>query len=94
MTEYITKEQAQKEVENIIAPYIPTLIGSYEKIPLDLARAIENVPAADVAPVIHAKWKAYCYQNYICSNCENIIPDSDTKEYKYCPQCGAKMDKE
>lgn len=36
-------------------------------------------------------WKSYCYQNNSCSVCEYIIADSDTDEYKYCPNCGARM---
>ena len=48
MAEYITKEQAQKSVENFIAPYIPSLIGYHEKMPLELAIAIRDIDAEDV----------------------------------------------
>lgn len=51
----------------------------------------ENLPAADVAPVIHAHWIRYpdCGVTK-CSNCGWSIEecwDSD-----YCPHCGAQMD--
>ena len=36
-------------------------------------------------------WESYCYQNNRCSVCGYIIADSDTDEYKYCPNCGARM---
>ena len=36
-------------------------------------------------------WESYCYQNNSCSVCGYIIADSDTDEYKYCPNCGARM---
>ena len=39
-------------------------------------------------------WIDYCYQNYRCSECDYIIADSDVDEYKYCPNCGAKMESE
>lgn len=37
------------------------------------------------------KWVEYCYQNLSCSKCGHIIADTDIDEYKYCPNCGAKM---
>ena len=54
-------------------------------------QSISDMPAADVAPVIHAHWIRYpdCGVTK-CSNCGWSIEecwDSD-----YCPHCGAKMD--
>jgi rubrerythrin len=40
------------------------------------------------------KWIEYCYQNFICSKCGYIAADTDIDEYKYCPNCGAKMEVE
>ena len=59
--------------------------------------ALNVFPAADVEPVIHAKWiKIYDYTE--CSNCEYWYSSFDTEESddrsEYCPSCGAKMDKE
>lgn len=62
MAEYITKEQAQDAVGKAIAKYIPTLIGFYEKIPLELCIAIRDIKPNDVAPVIHAQWKDKGYK--------------------------------
>lgn len=49
--------------------------------------------AADVAEVIHAKWliNSNGYYPY-CSNCKNEPKNGIMS--KYCPICGARMDKE
>lgn len=55
--------------------------------------------AADVAPVVHGRWIKYPRAHYFkCSECKCIVPykkamimDGERK-YKYCPNCGAKMD--
>ena len=65
---------------------------------------IKRIPAADVAPVRPGEWlKAeddYCGLNIIqCSICHEewcfeIDDDVIDLNYHYCPNCGAKMDKE
>lgn len=51
--------------------------------------------AADVAPVRHGRWLCGDYYDIgdVCSEC-----DWDSQmthpSYRYCPNCGAKMDKE
>ena len=58
----------------------------------------ENLPAADVAPVVHGKWE-YISQTLNtlsqlrCSFCGwwSLDPSIDGA-YNYCPNCGAKMD--
>ena len=63
-------------------------------LPVIVKHAIEAVPAADVAPVVHAKWDA----NGRCTNCGGHAPfysmASTYHESPYCFECGAKMDKE
>lgn len=67
----------------------------------------ENIPGADVAPVVHGHWlkteeplgwhEVECIE---CSAChENWIADEDygldfADFWKYCPNCGARMDGE
>lgn len=60
---------------------------------IELAR----IPSADVAPVRHGRWiedNPHCdglRSKWICSECG----EDDGEEYfKYCPNCGAKMDEE
>ena len=63
-------------------------------LPVIVKHAIEAVPAADVAPVVHAKWDA----NGRCTNCGCLAPfycmTSTYHKSHYCFECGAKMDKE
>lgn len=48
---------------------------------------VENILAADVAPVVHAHWKEGRILD-ICSNCgKNGFP-----WWNYCPGCGAYME--
>ena len=61
---------------------------------------VADTPTADVAPVVHGKWKEteplMCgtYGNawwlFECSNCGRTYFTT----HKYCPNCGAKMDLE
>ena len=59
------------------------------------AALVESIPAADVAPVVHARWV-----DGKCSNCGADIPTDDAhdaifeSECHYCYYCGAKMDGE
>lgn len=73
-----------------------------------LIRIINEIPAADVAPVVHGRWKHRAHLNDFiwaeCSNCgfkqENYkvvkMGRSDTDyvgvKWHYCPNCGARMD--
>lgn len=56
-------------------------------------RAIERILAADVAPVRHGRWINHTmidgHIHAECSECHKVrIIDN------FCPNCGAKMDKE
>ena len=62
---------------------------------------LQTIPAADVAPVRHAKWaygKLHGQSGYYCSECgtgfADINPNAEliAKSHDYCPKCGAKMD--
>lgn len=55
---------------------------------------IEAIPAADVAPVVHGRWKYYHKQNKaVCTNCsfERDL-DANFGRAISCPNCRAKMD--
>lgn len=57
---------------------------------------VDSVPTVDAVPVVHGQWeKRGC--SWYCTCCGNgyritcgTIPAS---RHKYCPNCGAKMDK-
>ena len=55
----------------------------------------DELPAADVAPVLHGRWvekEKYTFGiMYDCSLCEDRILDNG-HHWNYCPNCGAKMD--
>lgn len=60
---------------------------------------IRKLPAADVAPVVHAQWGEYesfslapNMNGYPCGNCGMHFSASAVPILKYCPNCGAKMD--
>lgn len=58
---------------------------------LELSQYIEALPAADVAPVVHAQWIEDGSGIIICPECKrgyNLI----AKYTHYCPNCGAIMD--
>ena len=88
MTVYIKREDAIDAVLDVYynTPDIDLSGGRLEA-------AILNIPAADVAEVRHGRWLCVdtdAEQFFLCNRCMK-------KEYwesNYCPNCGAKMDKE
>lgn len=92
MDEYIKREAALA----LVKPDAPedekavVTIATAKK----LVRSILNrTPFADVAPVVHGRWVCGDYYDVgdVCSECDYdsqmICPS-----YRYCPNCGAKMD--
>lgn len=59
----------------------------------DLHRsAILSVRAADVAPVVHGRW--IVTDVITCSECQHFTRSEFAGRWNYCPNCGARMDKE
>lgn len=95
--EYISKQQALDELFCERCTYAAT-------------RVIKNIPPADVAPVVHGKniTKRHPVDEFVCSECGIILfdyerleidEDDDDEncyeyEFRFCPNCGAKMDEE
>ena len=56
------------------------------------APEIDNAPTEDVQPVVHGKWIKNDIPNSELSKCTNCGYDLGAWSFKYCPNCGAKMD--
>ena len=53
----------------------------------------ENLPAADVAPVVHGKWiREDNSLGWVCSRCGRGVNTNPEGIDLYCYHCGAKMD--
>lgn len=101
MSEYISRDAIHAKIEKLERYFDdPAPTDGYYLVE-DVLSEIENFTAADVAPVIHARWIASyaegeTFEGYTekfidsfqCSSCGNYaVPDSP-----YCPHCGAKME--
>lgn len=95
-TEYITKEQAIKAMEQVTQP--ECFIENTRK---DFAKIIEELPTADVAPVVHGEWVGtwgdgyangfIVYEEFECSRCGCVHHADGEPTWDYCPNCGARM---
>lgn len=90
MTKYIEREAAQMAL--LDCNLIP-ILGSGDKLirQSEAAKQLNEVPIADVAPVVHGRWKCHKYiEEYQCEICGHFVRFGTVKNY--CPNCGAKMD--
>ena len=93
MAKYISAEIAKKALAD--SNLIPRYAESCKPI---TDRIIDSLTAADVEPVRHERWcesKNFDVGFWVCSNCSFTSEAiAAHKLYIYCPNCGAKMDKE
>lgn len=89
MTEYISRETALNFMTSVTIA--PDRINAVMEGMALYAEHIKAIPAADVAPVVHAEWKinADGYYPY-CSACKKEPPGRCMTAH--CPNCGAMMD--
>lgn len=91
MSDYISRD----ELLELYAP--DPAIPNFDSLKLTVAVARQNVldmPAADVAPVRYGRWIHDINNRYGCSECMGRETMSHTNLKPYCPNCGARMDKE
>ena len=93
MPEYIEREAAVKVAEKYGLAN-GSALGRHTGLADCIASEIADIPAADVAPVVHGRWiekEKYTFGiMYDCSLCENRILDNG-HPWNYCPNCGADM---
>lgn len=91
MDEYIDRETA---ISAILAEYPDAHYPGW------YASILMRMPAADVAPVVHARWIhtqteeddwGHSFHHWHCSACGRFV-GSNPEYDNYCPSCGAKMD--
>ena len=95
MAEYVSREAIKAAVSKRLNNSL--IIGW-------LVSIINEIPAAEVAPVAHGRWQDYhfvktdCprdgFPTVKCSNCGIVFCDLINNHhfmYHYCPNCGAKM---
>ena len=90
MSRYIERETALEFVLN----NTPHING--ETTMKCVARAIKEVPTADVVEIRHGKW-GFDGIGWTCSECGEYALSIKTNlqsRSKHCPHCGAKMDGE
>ena len=64
--------------------------GKWTGLAKEISKQLKQLPAADVAPVVHAYWRD-TGSGQVCSACKEIQYGYDTGRH-YCANCGAKMD--
>ena len=72
----------------------------------DAKREIAEMPAADVAPVVHGEWEAADWREYdanscevicypkdgiACTHCRYVFKKDALWKKNFCPNCGARM---
>ena len=108
MSEYISKNEACQELREARCCDMTDKWGQgYNAGITEAIDRINNIPPADVTPVVHGHWiygeDELGQDGYSCSECDFFVPWfykyyeeglHFIKDYHRCPQCGAKMDKE
>lgn len=94
MKDYIERDAAKEAVCTVIL---------HDGIRDALKSCIDDVPAADVRPVVRGEWighpeclkymNAYADDHIVCSACEECfsILDNDCERFNFCPNCGADL---
>ena len=91
--EYIRREDAFDAVEARIAELMTHPEFRRKHLDIDLSGIIRNISAiepADVVQVVHGHWIDVGSLSCRCDQCGC----KNNKETRFCPYCGAKMDKE
>lgn len=100
MAEYIDRQEA------ILAHLDSPMFSGGFILASDTLKRLADVPIAKVAPVVHGRWrlmpisirsvKKTNIPEAVCSICGGRFCDitNSVTLYRFCPNCGAKMEKE
>ena len=100
MVEYIEREAAHRMMVHLQRYSWTSPVTAESHITVradDVNFGLDKIPTADVAPVAHGRWENGCSICPICGVDKFSGLDADVWsdwKPKYCPNCGAKMDKE
>lgn len=94
MAEYIERSDALKVIETA-----NSMVSRLLESTMKLCMTMNSIAAADVAPVRHGRWVSVFDIGTVCNQCGYDIEQHgfDVRtdgEPNYCPNCGAKMDKD
>lgn len=93
MAEYIERRKAAEVLCNVICGSDRGLcISTPENCQQKKMLALYELAAADVAPVVHGRW--IVTDVITCSECQHFTRSEFAGRWNYCPNCGARMDKE
>lgn len=90
MAEYVEKNEIREEILNWAVCLTDTNMLSRS----DALFIIDNVEAADVAPVVHGRWEWITQDKYRCNICGRITRVDECMGkpmYSGCPYCRAQM---
>ena len=87
MAEYIERETAKAKIMEKFK-FVPARI--------EINEVLNSIPAADVRPVVKARWVYTDMSRLVCSNCGSPVAfalKADGWHHgDYCPNCGAWME--
>ena len=89
MSEYIEREALLADIDAAMENE-----GMGYVVGQTLKRYVKRAPAADVAPVRHARWEVVVgsdgKEHMVCTGCRK--QQDLTGVFSYCPNCGCRMD--
>ena len=100
----IDADALRKQISETYEYEFPTASGGFDEFATKIIpNIINNAPTADIVPVVRGRWivddTVYCGAGmrwYKCTSCNERVFTAvkGSKGYRFCPNCGAKMDKE
>lgn len=97
MAEYIERKKLEEAFDNADPDVCESDMDGHSDWGFgreNIKDVIQGVPAADVAPVVHGRWR-YCGFLLECQSCGEIYSvhgANSGKSWNFFPNCGAKMD--